>query len=949
MQIIIKPYLPNEAATQYENLLKKLSPPQQEPFQTANLHDLSIAIFGNSPYLSGLIERHPQLVIDFYELGIEECVKQVFNELETPSTSRDMLMQKLRLAKQKIALLVAMADISLQWNVAQVTLALSNFAALCLQQTLQYLTKIAIETHALAPETSGIFILGLGKLGAQTLNYSSDIDIIIFYDADKLAYQGKQSAQNFMSKLAQDLTSIMQERTRDGYVFRTDLRLRPDPASTPPAVTTRAAIMYYETVGQNWERAALIKANLVAGDGATAQEFMQAIAPFIWRKHLDFAAISDILSIKRQMRGHSEDETLNIFGHNIKTGRGGIREIEFFAQIHQLIWGGRHPELRLRNTVDTLEMLAQTKMTAAEDIEALIDSYYFLRHIEHRLQMIADAQTHTIPQTEAELEHLSIFAGFPDAESFRKKLLYHLKRVNKLYAAAFWQSAPLGGSGSLVFTGVDHDPETLNTLRTMGFIEVERISSAVQDWHKGHRRCTRTPRSRALLTELVPDLLQALSQTIHPDTAFAQFDQFMQHLPAGIQIFSLFTSRPELLKLIAEIMGSAPAMGALLSSNPHLLDAVITGGFYEPLANESALQKELNELLEHAHDEEDALNILHSFRNEKQFQAGIQLLKKMATPAEIGFFLSQLAQIILQQVRDIMTRSFENIYGKINGDLAIIMIGRLGSQEMTFHSDMDLIFVYHLEDENQMSGGEKPLSPSAWFNRLAQRIVGALTAKTKHGSLYPVDTRLRPFGKDGALAVSFAAYQKYLSDSAWTFEFLALTRARITCQNSNFTENLQQLLRKQLNRPRSPARIAAAIHDMRERLAKSQPPKNDWDLKHITGGLMDMDFIWQYWVMINYGKCPEIMGQGSEASFAILANKQLIDPEILFQLRQARRLFYDLLSFLRLCNNGYLEETNASEGLKHTLADAMGKVDFMQLKTEMQAAREKVVKLVEGL
>lgn len=913
-----------------------------------------------SPFLFGLVQKHPLIFQRFFETGIDEVVQQIHNELDTATltiTDPKHFMVPLRIAKAHMALAIALADITGIWSMETCTAALSDFADKTVQLSLTFLLK---QTHSMGmltlphPENpmkeSGVFVLGMGKLGSQTLNYSSDIDLIILYDPEKLTYSGRHSLQHCMSKIAQDLVTLMQERTKDGYVFRTDLRLRPDPSSTPPAITLGAAISYYETVGQNWERAAMIKARIIAGDDEVGERFLSAIQPFMWRRHLDFAAIDDILSIKRQMhRGKGSD--IHAIGHNIKTGYGGIREIEFFGQIYQLIWGGKRPELRLRGTLETLRRLETLDMASGSVVRSLSESYRYLRTVEHRLQMIADQQTQTIPEDPEQLQQLAHFLGYIKPKDFCRELESHLKLVHAHYLAAFKESEPLSSEGSLVFTGVDQDPATLETLTQMGFSHPQRISTSVMDWHKGNRRCTKTHRSRELLTELMPAVLKALSETANPDDAFARFDEFMARLPAGVQIFSLFNSNPELLKLIAEILGSAPALGNALSHDPHLLEAALLGDFYGELPSYTLLKRALNEQLIYARDDEDALMMLHRFRKEKMFQAGVQLLKGMVDAETTGVFLSDLADCLLEVAVANVISAFETQYGYIEGgSLGILALGKLGTREMTFESDIDLVFVYRTAPQASASyDGEKSLMPAVYYNRLSQRILGTFTAQSRHGKLYDVDTRLRPFGNDGALAVTIESLDKYYTESAWVFEKLALTRGRVLFATDNFARDMDMLIRKQQTTAPSATAIAQAIHTMRDKITQQFGSDNPWDIKYAHGGLMDTDFIVQYWILTNAGNVAGIPADTVPETLKKLRESKRVHVGYVSDVMLTRSLLTTLLFYLRLCSNGSLDETTAPEGLKKILVQATGMPDFAALKHRLLESEHNIHDILKEL
>ncbi|MFO1242145.1 MAG: bifunctional [glutamine synthetase] adenylyltransferase/[glutamine synthetase]-adenylyl-L-tyrosine phosphorylase [Rickettsiales bacterium] len=895
-------------------------------------------IAGHSTYLTELIQRHWPLTVRFFHENSASLLKEILNSIEQGTTPEET-KRILRIAKQKISLITALADITGRLGLFDITGALSDFAEQAIRITLNCLLSEAYQKKQIShsdANRSGIVILGMGKLGGRELNYSSDIDLIVLYDAERLPFIGGMSRQHFMTRLTQDMVGILQDRTADGYVFRTDLRLRPDPASTPPAITLEAATRYYETVGQNWERAAMIKARQVAGDPECGDRFQRALQPFIWRRHLDFAAINDILSIKRQMHAPQEG-SLHLPGHNIKTGHGGIREIEFLVQIYQLIWGGRLSVIRRRPTLEALEMICEEFLIEEKKKNDLNDSYYFLRTLEHRLQMVADQQTHSLPLDMQSYQKIAGFMGFEDFGSFSDVLRSHLDQVNTIYSDAFKDTIPLESKGNLMFTGVDHDPETLKTLREFGFSSPESVSEKIMDWHKGGRRSTRTPRARTLLTELVPALLEAFSSTPDPDDAFMRFDDFLSRLPSGVQLFSLYHSRPELMTLTAEIFGFSPPLAETLSHNPQLFDAVILGGFYNTLPTREYLAAELEEWLAYARNEEEVLQRLHTYTNEKRFQAGVHLLKRLSTAQESGRFLSDLADVIVRKIIQIASENFAIAHGTIpEGELLVLALGKWGCHESTLISDLDMIFLFDVPEDTATSNGEKPLMASAYYHRLAQRIIGILTALTREGRLYEVDTRLRPFGKDGPLVVTIDAFNKYYTESAWLVEKLALIRARlITPDISEAAKKLLRYRHAHLEKPYNVDDIRASVSDIRKKILEQYPTDNPWNVKYVKGGLMDLENYMLCMVLGHAHQHPILLQESTDAMLTALTRSNVISDTETTALRDAHQLLFAVHAYVRLFAGKEWVEENATEGIKELFAAACGKSDFNQLKQSL--------------
>jgi [glutamine synthetase] adenylyltransferase / [glutamine synthetase]-adenylyl-L-tyrosine phosphorylase len=928
------------AASQEDSSLKRWMEAAQADNETGGLLQ---ALFGNSPYLARLALLYPEILRDMAAQGADAVYAHIISALDSGERpTQEALMRDLRVAKNKTALLTASADISSHWTLAQVTRALSDFAERALKLAVDTLLAAACQRgeivlpHPDAPsQGSGIVVLGMGKLGGHELNYSSDIDLMVFFERGRLNYKGRHNEQHFMNRLAHDIVHIMQERTADGYVFRTDLRLRPDPASTPPAINTEAAYNYYESVGQNWERAAMIKARPVAGDIAAGERFLAGLTPFMWRRSLDFASIQDIHSIKRQMDSY-QNKAIELKGHNIKLGLGGIREIEFYVQVHQLIWGGREPGLRLRGTCETLAALTEKGQIDSDKRNTMRSAYEFLRTLEHRLQMIADEQTHSLPETDEGLAHIACFMGYDSVKDFSRALLAHLKAVHAIYASSFQSSEKLGGAGHLVFTGASHDPETLETLRSMGYANPEIVSEIVMGWHHGSKRATRTKRARELLTELMPLLLKRLSETANADAAFLKFNEFLTNLPAGVQLFSLFSNNPELLGLIADIMGSAPTLAERLSKSPDLLDAVLYADFYGPLPSSGTLAQQLAQTLSVAQDFEERMDALRRFRNEKQFQVGVQLLKRMITAREAGHFLSDLADVLLGAAYEAVYEEFAKSHGRIpGGDFAIIGLGKLGSREMTFGSDIDLVFVYDAPDSEILSDGEKGFTAGVYYNRLAHRFLNALTTMGRDGRLYEVDTRLRPSGKQGMLATSLLGLEHYFNELAWTFEYMAFTKARVVSGGMMLRQALDKFVTAQLRKPRDVEKLRSDVADMRVRIDKEFGTTNPWDIKYVRGGLIDIDFMTQFLLLSHAPQAHDARPGSAADTLAWLKDSRRIDAPLADSLLAADRFLGHVFNMVRLCCDRAFNEATAPPGLQKLLYESAQEKDFKSLKARL--------------
>jgi [glutamine synthetase] adenylyltransferase / [glutamine synthetase]-adenylyl-L-tyrosine phosphorylase len=924
-------------------------------------HALLTAVFGNSPFLGRSLLHELPTARNLVTHGADAVFRDLLGELRrTLATEGDAgrVMQALRAGRRRAALIVALADIAGAWRIEHVTAALSDLADACVGLAVAHLLRRGAESGDLRFDTldtpaadSGLVVIGMGKLGARELNYSSDIDLIVFYDPEKVDYHGSRTLQDYFVRLTRELVRLLQERTESGFVFRTDLRLRPDPASTPLAMSVLAAETYYEGMGQNWERAAMIKARAIAGDITAGELFLRRLRPFVWRKHLDFAAIQDIHSIKRQIHATKGHHDIAVGGHNIKLGRGGIREIEFYAQTQQLIWGGRQPELRIPATCPAIRALVAAGRVAPQAADEMIAAYRFLRHVEHRLQMVDDRQTQTLPPAGPELDAIAAFAGFPSTAAFSATLLSHLGDVEDHYAELFEEAPPLGGPGNLVFTGTENDPETVATLARMGFSDGASISNVIRGWHHGRYRAMRSTRARELLTELMPRLLEALARTTHPDAAFARFDEFLGRLPAGVQLFSLLYANPGLLDLLAEIMGGAPRLAEHLSRNASLLDAVLVQGFFDPLPATGDLAEALDESLRQANDFQDVLDIVRRWTKDHQFQVGVRVLRHITDADAAGSSLADIADTAIAALQPHVERDFARLHGRLPGaGIATVGLGKLGSREMTVTSDLDLIFIYDVPAaaaadgswDHKLSDGPKPLAPIHYYARLAQRLINATTAPTGEGRLFEVDMRLRPSGNAGPIASSLEGFGRYQVESAWTWEHMALTRARVIAGDPGLAERIRGALQAILARPRDPAKLAKDVADMRARIAQQFAGEQFWDLKYRPGGMIDVEFIAQYLQLRHAAESPGILHPTTAEALRRIADAGHLDAGTAAELIDAARLWHRLLGMLRLTVGGPVDAASLGPGLARALATAGGVADIDALERRVASTAARV-------
>jgi [glutamine synthetase] adenylyltransferase / [glutamine synthetase]-adenylyl-L-tyrosine phosphorylase len=943
----------------------RLPDPLTEIRGDLELDRLLRSIFGNSPYLSEALLAEPPVLKSVLVDGPDAALEALLaDHAAEPPGNRAKLMASLRRTKRRLALLVAIADIAGLWPLERITEVLSRFADLAAQQALELILREAAQRGEIEladgerpQDDSGVIVLGMGKLGAFELNYSSDVDLIVLFDPAKLGYRGRESPMAFAVRLTRTLVHVLEHRTRDGYVFRTDLRLRPHPPGHPLALSIEDAEQYYERHGQNWERAALIKARVIAGDRVAGEGFLRALEPFLWRKHLDYAAIRDIHSIKRQInayRGHGE---IRVAGHDLKVGRGGIREIEFFVQTQQLILGGRLPELRAPGTCAALRALVAARWLEGAIAEELIEAYRFLRRAEHRLQMVGDKQTHSLPARPEQLEHFAAFMGYPGADALAAAVRARLQRVEAHYAALFESSIDLGGGRALVFTGTGDDPDTLATLAEMGFVRPGAVAARVRAWHHGHIRATRDARARELLTELMPRLLQAIAEQSDPDAAFERFDEFVTNLPAGVQLFSLFRANPRLLGLVADLMGMAPRLAGHLSQHVSLFEAMLAPDFFDPLPERGALADELDRELRRARDVQDVLDAARRWAQGREFQIGLHVLLGLvdgeAASVRLTDVAEQIIQALLPRAEDRLTAQHGHLPG---GAFVVLGLGKLGSRELSIGSDLDLIFVYDAP-EHARSDGPRPLPAATYYARLGQRLVSALSAPTREGRLYEIDTRLRPSGNLGPVACSVDNFERYQLETAQTWEHQALTRARVVAGDPALARRVEAAVRRALLTPRDPEALAREVAAMRARIFREHGSDDCWNIKHARGGLVELEFLAQFLQLRYAPEHPDMLTTGTAETFLLAAAGGMLEPEDNAALARAGRLYQRLQAVLRLSVQESFHPDRAPAGLRHALVraafhDADAPLaqphEFAELERALMEAQSRVSRIFEA-
>lgn len=877
---------------------------------------------GCSPYLRGLMTRESLWLRAALAQGPEAALEEAFAHIAALDLAA--LGPGLRLAKRRVALLTALCDLGGVWPLETVTGALTDLADRAVHLSMVRLVgdeirrgKIPGATAEDAETAAGMVSLAMGKMGAHELNYSSDIDLICLFDETR--YPGaEQEARAAFIRVTRKMTALLSDLTGDGYVFRTDLRLRPDASVTPVCLSMAAAESYYESVGRTWERAAYIKARPCGGDLAAGARFLKTLTPFVWRKHLDFAAIQDAHDMRLRIREHRGlNGRVVVEGHNLKLGQGGIREIEFFTQTRQLIAGGRDPDLRDRTTVGGLHVLAAKGWVPADVAEELITLYRAHREVEHRLQMVGDAQTHDLPVTAEGVARIAAFCGEEEA-AFRAGLLDRIACVDRLTDSFFAPNEAEAG------------PELS-----------EAAAAIVSAWVQ--YPALRSERAQGIFRRLRPQLLKQLHRAANPDEALRALDGFLAGLPAGVQIFSLFEANPTLIELIIDIAGTSPSLARHLSRNAGVLDAVIGGSFWTAWPGAQALRAELAQVLAAVPDYEKKLDSARRWMKEWHFRVGVHHLRGLIDAFEAGKSYADLADAVVGALWPVVTEEFARKHGPMPGRGAVLIgMGSMGAQRLNAGSDLDLIMIYDAAGVEQ-SDGPKPLAARPYYARLTQAMVTALTAQMPEGRLYEVDMRLRPSGRQGPVATGWQSFTSYQEEEAWTWEHLALTRARVLAGEAALAGEVEAFRRDLLARKGQGAGVRADVAAMRARLQAAKPAKGSWEAKNGPGRLMDVELCAQM-IALRAGSAARgverQVAAGTAAGVSVAEQTALLD---------AYRVLWRLQCGTRLLTEGALDMAELGIGGRAFLLRETGEASAEGLTARLEAVTARAEQVIAGL
>jgi len=889
------------------------------PDVATKVGDLIAGAAGCSPYLADLFRREADWLPPALD-DPEGAIAAVLSDI--PTTPLGDLPKALRQAKRRVALLTGLADLGGVWPLETVTQVLTDFADAAVQAAITQLAVAEVARGKLPEggdpaDAGGMVVLAMGKMGAGELNYSSDIDLICLFDETRFDPDDYHEIRAAFIRITRKMTAILSDLREGGYVFRTDLRLRPDASVTPVCLSMEAAERYYESVGRTWERAAFIKARVCAGDQRAGQRFLETLRPFVWRKHLDFAAIQDAHDMRLKIRDHKGlHGALVLEGHNMKLGRGGIREIEFFTQTRQLIAGGRDSSLRARSTHEGLQALANADWIGQDVADKLYDHYRYHREVEHRLQMINDAQTQVLPMDEPGFARLAAFMG-QDAAELRSTLTSRLEDVHNLTEGFFAPDEP-AGPDAIPAWGQD----------------------VVARWHS--YPALRSARATEVFARITPQIMARLHEAAKPDEALAQFDGFLAGLPAGVQLFSLFEANPQLTQLIVDICATAPALAQYLSHNSGVLDAVLGGAFFSDWPGKAALSAELHAILKGLDDYETQLLTARRWAKEWHFRIGVHFLRGLIGAEKSGTQYAELAEAVVSAIWPAVVQDFARKHGAMPGrGGAVIAMGSLGAGRLTATSDLDLIMVYDAGDI-EMSDGRRPLPTRTYFARLTQSLITALSAPMAEGRLYEVDMRLRPSGRQGPVATSLVAFQDYQRHQAWTWEHLALTRARLVAGEAGLCLHIEQFRMELLAAKSGGASVLTDVADMRQRIAAQKGAGEALDSKVGPGRLQDIELFAQAIALKTAHPSVDTRDQlraGVVDGFIDAADAQALEG--------AFDLFWQVQAALRFLTGTEADLEKLSEGAKRLILRETKQTDLTRLREAVRAAQQKTANIID--
>ena len=937
-----------------------------EPIQRQQL----LTILGASPFLTALLCRRPGQLAELFSsngLAVTKDETRMLAELRQaiPDGSDFATLQRgLRLFKAREVLRIGGRDLCGLAAFEEVTAELTALAAAALQRACEIAAALLQAEHGVPqldatldePAAEAEFtIFGMGKFGGIELNFSSDIDLIYFYTSDRGETTGIPGADGtprnrihlhrYFVRLSELVTKAISQVTDDGFVFRVDLRLRPEGDSGEMANSLAAAEIYYESWGQSWERSAMLKARPVAGSIQLGERLLQRLEPFIYRRHLDYAMVEDIKLMKQKIdRSLAREREGN---QNLKLGRGGIREIEFFIQALQLIYAGKNPRLRERNSLRALDLLCSEGLVKPAERDQLAEAYRFLRTVEHRIQVVQERQTHNLPSRPEELHSLARRCGFLDADTFMQTLDGYRERVAHTFRDLFYTSeeelpAQVSPEVSFLFDPAANPDLCKDLLEEKGFRNPDAAYDSLLVLRDGGVGGHLTERARRVLDRIAPLLLQEVLKAPDPPMALNNLERFLDACRrARGTFYALLAENPEIIKLIVSLFATSQFLSRSFIQHPEILDALVSRAHAAEARDATTMNHRLVDLLTEARHYEEKLEALRRFRNEEFLRIALDDLYGHTPQGNITRQLSYLADACLTQAvavaREELIPRFGLPFCRDDEDhehearFAIIGMGKLGGNELNYHSDLDIIFIYEGNGETRPVAGSDPerfrvQSNQEYFARLAQRIISVLTLITREGYVYQIDARLRPSGNKGPLVTSLPAYEAYHEETAAPWERQALIKARVVTGTPELAERITALNARIVYERPLPENLAQEIYRLRLRMEKeiAREGAGHLNIKTGRGGMVDVEFLVQYLQLCHGGAHPQVRVQNTLEALRALHRAGLLQDHDCEQLVSGYKFLRRLENKLRLVHDQSVNELSADPTYLNKLARHLG-------------------------
>lgn len=843
-------------------------------------------VFAFSDFVAQNCIRDPSIIFDLTESGDlqksyaknnhHRRLKKVLVKVQDEAG----LIRRLRVYRQREMIRIAFRDLGGWADLAETVGDLSNLADACLEHAASILYSWLGEKFGVPAAEDGcrqqLVILGLGKLGAQELNFSSDVDLIFTYPKAGHTRGGAGSLSNadFFTRLCRQLIKVISQPTADGFVFRIDLRLRPYGENGPLAMDFDALENYYEQQGREWERYAMIRGRVVAGDHQAGNHLLKRLNPFVYRRYLDYGAFDSLRDMKQMIALEVKSQGMK---NNIKLGMGGIREIEFFGHMFQLIRGGVAPELQQRSIQKVLKILARANHIPAKAGEELTRAYIFLRDTEHRLQAFADQQTHDLPLDVPGQDRLAASMGFADAAKFRARLEQHRENVHRhfqlLLEAKDSESKKPGLEEQLlgIWKGLIGDSQSEKPLLTAGFQQPKEVLRILAYLRSTLAASQLGPKGRQRLEKLIPRVLKEVGGVKGPEIVLGRIIDLVKSIGGRISYLALLLENPNALSHLIQLAAASPWIASFLGQHPVLLDELLDSRtlYMPPGAQQLRLDLARRVRRLPSDDLESQIEQLCVFKQINVLRVAAADVSGSLPLMRVSDHLSHIAETVLKEVVEIAHAHLLDKHGapacRLNGKIcdkgfAVIAYGKLGGLELGYGSDLDLVFL-HSGTAERTQGGQQPIDSAQFFNRLGQRVIHILTSHTRAGRLYEIDMRLRPSGGSGVLVSHVQAFGDYLQNSAWTWEHQALIKARPILGDRSLADHFENSRSEVLARQRKKNRLQEEVVNMRERLRKEllKPEAGIFDLKQDTGGMVDIEFLVQYLVLLKSHEHPELL------------------------------------------------------------------------------------------